>query len=595
MNVAVTSAEAVAACVPPLVGERLQRMAAEDPDKLLYTHLSFDDAAPVRLTRGEVWGRACAIAARLAARGLRGRPVLLLYGAGPDFAPAFLGALLAGAIATPAPVPQFAAQIDRLGRIVADCEPGAILSTGELHAKLLAKLPADSPLRSCAWLATDSEDLGLAFAPPAIAPSDIAMLQYTSGSTSEPKGVALTHANIAHNLDMLADAFQPEGPARIVSWLPHFHDMGLMAGILGPMACGGESILMSPQAFLTRPLRWLQAISDHRAELSGAPNFAYELCVRSADRGVHAAMDLSSWRSAFAGAEPIHMATLDAFAARFQSDGFARSALTPCYGMAEATVLVTCKPAGAPPTTYLLAREAAQRGHAEPSQDSTGLRLAGCGYPAIGTALRIVDPDQRISLPAGRIGEVWIAGPQVASGYWNRQAEDNPFGAQFREPDGGHWLRTGDLGFVTEAGELVFVDRLKDVIIVNGQNYACHDLELTAAASHALLSAAGCVAIGVAAGAKTQIAIVAELPANARERADQVASAIRSSLFTTYSLAVSTIAFVRPRKLSRTTSGKLQRRLTAQRLSDGTLQPLAQYGEPLAASSPIISGDHRPS
>jgi acyl-CoA synthetase (AMP-forming)/AMP-acid ligase II len=271
------------------------------------------------------------------------------------------------------------------------------------------------------------------------------------------------------------------------------------------------------------------------------------------------------------------MATLKAFADRFRSEGFARSALTPCYGMAEATVLVACKPAGTPPTTYLLAREAAQRGHAEPSHNLAGLMLTGCGYPAASTKLRIVDPEQRVSLPRGRIGEIWIAGPQIARGYWNRQGDENPFGTQLGESDGSSWLRTGDLGFVTEAGELVFVDRLKDLIIVNGQNYACHDLELTAAASHALLSAGSCVAVNIEAGAQTHIAIVAELPSNARGSAEQVVSSIRSSLFTTYSLAVNTIAFVRPRKLSRTTSGKLQRRLTAQRLSDGTLRPLAQY------------------
>ncbi|CAN7550366.1 fatty acyl-AMP ligase [Phenylobacterium sp. LjRoot219] len=577
-------------CAPPLVGERLRRMAAEDPGKVLYTHLSFDDKPPVRLTRDETWRRACALAAVLDARGLRQRPVLLLYAAGPAFAPAFLGTLLAGAIAAPAPVPQFAAQFDRLGRIVADCQPGAILTTGELQAKILAKLPADSPLHACTWLTTDAADCPEpAFEPAPVAPSDIALLQYTSGSTSDPKGVALSQANIAYNLDMLAEAFQPEGAARIVSWLPHFHDMGLMAGILGPMGCGGESILMSPQAFLLRPLRWLQVISDHRAQISGAPNFAYDLCARAADKGEQAALDLSCWRSAFAGAEPIRMATLEAFADRFHAQGFARSALTPCYGMAEATVLVTCKPAGAAPTTYMLAREAAQHGHAEPAQDQMGLVLTGCGYPATGTELRIVDPEQRLSLPPGRIGEVWIAGPQVARGYWNRQGDHNPFGAQLGVADGRRWLRTGDLGFLTAAGELVFVDRLKDLIIANGQNYACHDLELTAAASHALLSADGCVAVGVEVGAKTHIAVLAELPSNALESAEQVASSIRSSLFSTYSLAVGTIAFVRPRKLSRTTSGKLQRRLSARRLSDGTLQPLAQYGDPLPAISSIIA------
>ena len=579
---------AAAIGVPPLVGQRLRRMACEDPGRALYTHLSFD-REPLCVTREATWRRASALAAALGARNLRHKPVLLVYAAGPDFAPAFLGTLLAGAIAVPVPVPQFAAQFDRLGRIVADCGPGAILSTSDLHTKLLARFAPDSPLRSCPWLTTDTDFLDPMADLPPVAPSDLALLQYTSGSTSEPRGVALTHSNIAHNLDMLAEAFQASPGERIVSWLPHFHDMGLLSGILGPLGCGGEAILMSPQSFLHRPLRWLQAISDYRAQISGAPNFGYELCLRSAARGEVSGLDLGCWTSAFTGAEPIRIATLDAFADGFAAHGFTRSALTPCYGMAEATVLVTCKPAGTPPTTHRLSREAARSGSAEPANGADGLTLTGCGTPATGTQLRIVDPMQHVALPAGRIGEVWIAGPQVARGYWNRQGDHNPFGTALRgDPTGSLWLRSGDLGFVTDEGELVFVDRLKDIIIVNGENYACHDLEQTAAASHPLLTADACVAVSIAAEDRTHVAIVAELFPIALASAEQVVSAIRASLFSTYLISVHTIAFVRPRRLDRTTSGKLQRRLTAQRLSDGTLRSLACYGDPVPSIPPVV-------
>lgn len=570
---------------PALVGERLRRLALAHPGKTLFTHLAFDGKAPVRVSRQETWEQACAVAGMLAERGLRQKPVLLLYAAGPEFAPAFFGTLLAGAIAVPVPVPQFAAQYERLARIVADCDPGAILSTAELARKLQAKLPAGA---ARAWLATDAAAVAPDFEAPTVHASDLALLQYTSGSTSEPKGVALSHANLAHNLEMLAQAFQPEPGARIVSWLPHFHDMGLVTGILGPLACGGESILMSPLAFLQRPQRWLQAISDHRGQISGAPNFAYELCVR---RGEAAGLDLSCWQSAFAGAEPVRMATLDAFAERFRDAGFQRTALTPCYGMAEATLLVTCKPAGTPPATYTLAREAVQRGEALPSQAASALALTGCGLPAAGTRVRIVEPERLAALPAGRIGEIWIAGPQIARGYWNLRLDEGMFGSLPEDPGGERWLRTGDLGFLTEAGELVFVDRLKDLVIVNGQNYACHDLELTAGTSHAMLSAGNCVAVGLETGARAHLAIVAELPAGAVGGAEQVAAAIRASLFSKHSLAVQTIAFVPSRKLSRTTSGKLQRRLTAQRLADGSLRALAHYGEPLPDAFAFLSGD----
>lgn len=577
--------------VPPLVGQRLHRMATEQPDKPLYTHLGFGDAAPVCLTRAETWRRASALAAVLADRGLRQRPVLLLYEAGPEFGPAFLGTLLAGAIAAPAPVPQFAAQFERLGRIAADCRPGAILTTTALQERLQAKLAAGSELRACAWIATDAMPGEVGFAPPPVAPSDIALLQYTSGSTAEPKGVVLTQANLAHNLDMLASSFQPTIGARIVSWLPHFHDMGLVTGLLAPMTCDGESILMAPRAFLLRPRRWLEAISDYQAEISGAPNFAYDLCTRSAEKAGDAALDLRSWRSAFAGAEPIRMATLGAFAERFAADGFARNALTPCYGMAEATLMVACKPARAEPAAYLLDRDAAREGRAEPAEDpATGLLLTGCGHPAQGTRLRIVDPVTRTSLPPRRIGEIWIAGPQVARGYWNRQGEDNPFGARLDDA-GSDWLRTGDLGFLADDGELVFVDRLKDLIIIHGQNYPCHDLELTAAESHAAVAADACMALRVDEDGQPHIAILAELAPAALAGAEQVAAAIRARLFSTHALAVRTVVFVAPRRLSRTTSGKLQRRLTAQRLADRTLLPLAQYGDPLPTMPPIPARD----
>lgn len=581
--------------VPPLVGERLRRMAFERPDKPLYTHLLFGDAPPTCLTREMVWRDARALAGMLSAHGLRQQPVLLIYEAGPDFSIAFLGCLLAGVIAAPVPVPQFASHFDRLGRIMADCTPHAILSTGEMQAKLLGRLPADAPLRACLWIATDGNDPTSSIEPAPVAASDIALLQYTSGSTSEPKGVVLTQANIAHNLDMLAEAFQPRPAARIVSWLPHFHDMGLVTGILAPMTCDGDSILMSPRAFLQRPLRWLQAISDYGAEISGAPNFAYELCARWADRGERPLLDLSSWRSAFAGAEPIRMATLEAFADRFAAEGFARTSLTPCYGMAEATLLVTCKPAGALPTTYRLARQAAQHGRAEPTQDQGGLNLTGCGFPPTGTILRIVDPDTGKILPNGRIGEAWVAGPQMAGSYWTRREDHDPFGAMLDGEAAGRWMRTGDLGFVSEAGEFVFMDRLKDVLIVNGQNYACHDLELTAAASHSLLGADGIVAVSHDGDGSTHLAIIAELPSHAVDGTEQVVSSIRASLFSNYALVANTIVFVPPRKISRTTSGKLQRRLTAQRLGDGSLRSLAHYGEPLPTYLIPITGDDRSS
>ncbi|MGV3593456.1 MAG: fatty acyl-AMP ligase [Gammaproteobacteria bacterium] len=558
---------------------RLRERAERRPDSLMFTHLGFDAKPPLEVGNGALWQASCSVAAALAAQSTHQRPVLLVYAAGPDFAPAFFGTLLAGAIAVPVPVPQFPAQYERLERIAADCSPGAILTTVDLQQKLLAKLAPDSALRSCAWIATD--DLPTtAFDLPESDPQALALLQYTSGSTSEPKGVALTHANLAHNLDLLKLAFSPRDGVRIVSWLPHFHDMGLVTGIMAPLRSGGDAVLMSPLAFLQRPLRWLQAISDYGGGISGAPNFAYEQCMKAAQRGERPQLDLGSWRHAFAGAEPVRMRTLEAFADCFARDGFQREAFTPCYGMAEATLIVTCKTPETAPTVHKLARGALQAGRAEPANDADVVQLTGCGKPVGATQLRIVDPERRVEVPQGHVGEAWIAGPQVARGYWTPPADD-PFGAQLADGSEKRYLRTGDLGFIAADGEFVFVDRLKDLVIVNGQNYACHDLELSAGNGHELVSAENCVAVSSDGAHGTHLLIVAELPAQAVAEAEAVAAAMRASLFRSCGLAVQTIAFVAPRRLCRTTSGKLQRRLTAQRLYDGSLAALAQFGEPL--------------
>lgn len=571
---------------PPEIGDLLKQRAAEQPDKVLFTHLAFDGRDPRRVACGELYARACRIAATLATRGLRQRPILLLYPPGPAFAPAFFGALLARAIAVPAPCPSLEGHFQRLDGIAADCAPGAVLSTDAVLARLRDRMPAHSPLRACPWLATDGDDAAGSVASEQGPPSDIALLQYTSGSTAEPRGVMVTHGNLAHNAAMIERAFQLPPGARGVSWLPHFHDMGLIAGFVAPLSCGGESILMSPESFLRRPLRWLEAISHYRGQVCGAPNFAYDLCVRSADRNPLPALDLGSWQTAFVGAEPVRASTLQAFAARFRASGFQPAAITPCYGLAEATVLVSCAPPRGLPAFHTLSREALEAGQASPSDGPAAVTLVGCGEPAAGTTVRIVDPASGLPLGSRQVGEIWLSGPQVARGYWGR--DDDAFDASLADSPGTAFLRTGDLGFLTDEGELVFVERLKDVIVFNGQKHACHDLELTAGTSHKALSPDSCVAVSFEAGDKPHLVVIAELPRHALGQADDVAQAIRAAWFTTHGLAPRTIAFVARGKLSRTTSGKLQRRLSARRLVAGAMGVLAVNGDalPRAASSP---------
>lgn len=574
---------------PPGIGELLRQRAGEHPGKTLFTYLAFDGGPPRRVSYGELHERACRVAALLVARGLRQRPVLLLHPPGPAFAPAFFGTLLARAIAVPAPFPSLEGHFQRLDGIAADCRPGAVLATEAALARLRARLSADSPLRACPWLSTDGDEVADRFAPEPGPGSEIALLQYTSGSTAEPRGVMVTHDNLSHNAAMIERAFQLPPGARGVSWLPHFHDMGLIAGFVAPLTCGGESILMSPESFLRRPLRWLEAISQHRGQVCGAPNFAYDLCVRRADRDALPALDLGAWETAFVGAEPVRATTMAAFAERFRASGFRPSALTPCYGMAEATVLVACTPPREMPALYPLSRAALEAGQARPPDGSAVLTLVGCGVPATGTTVRIVDPESGEALASGKIGEIWVSGPQVAPGYWGRK--DDAFDATLADCPGLSFLRTGDLGFLTGEGRLVFVERLKDVIVFNGQKHACHDLELTAGTSHEALSPDRCAVVGLDADGGPRLVVIAELPRQALAQAGAAAQAIRAAWFTTHGLPAHTVAFVARGDLSRTTSGKLQRRLSAGRLLSGTMDVLVLDGDALPEAAALGSGD----
>ena len=327
----------------PTPGPLLRARAAEQPDRVIFIHLTDETVAAREIAYAELYRRASAIAARLVALDLRQRPVLLVYRPGPAFAEAFFGTLLAGAIAVPVPLPQFAAQYERLDRVAIDCEPGAVLTTSALAASLATRFDANAHVTACPWLETDMLPAAPDADLPEVPRDRVALLQYTSGSTSEPRGVVVTHDNLAQNsTTIIRDLPVPSGGPS-VSWLPHFHDMGLIAGIVTPIYRDGASVLMSALAFLQRPLRWLEAITRYRAQTSGAPNFAYALCVRAAATADLSALDLSSWTVAYVGAEPVRPSTLAAFAECFGPYGFRAEALTPCYGMAEATLLVTSK------------------------------------------------------------------------------------------------------------------------------------------------------------------------------------------------------------------------------------------------------------
>ncbi|HVR99107.1 MAG TPA: fatty acyl-AMP ligase, partial [Thermoanaerobaculia bacterium] len=445
----------------PTLIDLLRHRAAEGGRAPAYTFLADGEVEAEQLTYAELDRQARALGAALAAmgeRGLYGERALLLYPPGLEFIAAFLGCLYGGVVAVPAYPPRSQRGLPRLLSIVQDAKPSVVLTTGALLRKaeaLLGQVLGDSGV---ACIATDQlleEDAGAlasAWTPPAIDGATLAFLQYTSGSTSTPKGVMVSHGNLLHNEEMIRQAFGQSAESVILGWLPVYHDMGLIGNVLQPLYVGAPCILMSPVAFLQKPLRWLEAISRYRATTSGGPNFAYALCAQKVTEEQKAGLDLSSWRVAFNGAEPVRAETLDRFAAAFAQCGFRREAFYPCFGLAEATLFVTGGALAEPFVARPFEAAALERDEAVPAESGENRparELVGCGHAWAGQRVEIVDPSTFTACAPGRVGEVWVAGPSVAHGYWGRpDATERDFHARLAdEPEAGPFLRTGDLGF----------------------------------------------------------------------------------------------------------------------------------------------------
>jgi amino acid adenylation domain-containing protein len=547
------------------LGELLRWRAERTPDRLAYTFLVDGEEAEARLTYGELDRRARAVAARLQEMDAAGERALLLYPPGIDYIAGFFGCLYAGVVAVPVYPPRANRTLERLEAIAADARPALALAAPEL-LRAADGLVGDTPaLAAVRWMATADLPDALAdeWAPRPLDEGVPAFLQYTSGSTSTPRGVMLSHGNLLHNLGLIHAFFGHSEESRVVVWLPPYHDMGLIGGILQPFYGGYPAVLMPPVAFLQRPLRWLQAVSRHRGTTSGGPNFAYELCVQKIGPEERAGLDLGCWEIAFNGAEPVRAETMDAFAEAFAPCGFRREAFYPCYGLAESTLIVTGSRPGAGYRARRMDAEAlAAHRVADAAPGAPGARtLVGSGRGAAGQRLAIVDPETGVPCAADRVGEIWVAGPSVARGYWARPEKTaEVFGARLAGTGEGPFLRTGDLGFLADDGELFVTGRIKDLVIIRGRNHYPHDLEAAAGGSHPALQPGKGAAFALDDGGEERLVVLHEVRRQAMRAAlDDVPGAVRRALALEHGVRVHAVGLLPPGAIPRTSSGKTQR------------------------------------
>jgi len=490
-----------------------------------------------------------------------GARAVLLYPQSLDFVVAFMACLRAGVVAVPLSLPINRQDQARLLAVIEDCSPDAIFTLGSIgrlpECQMLAQLRPQLP-----WLFTDEVfgevDENILRLMPTHVPNDVAFLQYTSGSTGLPKGVIVSHENIVSNQRMISRAFGTDHRDIGLTWLPLYHDMGLIGFVMQSIYSGALTYMMSPLEFLQRPQIWLEAISRYRVTVSGGPNFAYELCLKRVPDDVLAGLDLSSWRVAPNGAEPVRKSTLKAFANRFAAAGFDERTHFPCYGLAEATLFVSGGPAY---ETFRSMRidPVHLEGH-RAVQSEQGSSVVSSGQIAEELDVRIVDVDTLLPCQPGGVGEIWVAGPSIAKGYWKKdQATVDTFQARLRGEDG-VYMRTGDLGFISPEGELIITGRLKDLIIIGGKNYYPQDLEAVAERAHPSLRM-GSSAAFLAGDGDEGIVMVVELRKDAFPCADLdgIKAAVRREISRQAAVRVAAIAVVAPGKVLKTTSGKIRR------------------------------------
>lgn len=563
----------------------LSYRAQNQSEKTAYIFLQNGETETNRLTYQELDRQARAIAAYLHDLGVKGERALLLYPPGLEFITAFFGCLYASVVAVPAYPPRRNQKLSRLQAIVSNADVKVVLTTASLLTNIEALFANEQDLTNLHCIATDNlaSKFELDWEPPEISRETLAFLQYTSGSTGTPKGVMISHSNLLHNSACIKQSFELTPDSVSVTWLPSFHDMGLIDGIIQPLYTGFLGVLMTPVYFLEKPIRWLQAISYYQATHCGGPNFAYELCTRKITPEQLENLDLSSWSSAYSGAEPVRRETMEQFAAKFAPCGFRAKFFYSCYGLAENTLMVSGGAIKDEPIYCTVKADALEQNLVvEASEDNQRVRhLVGCGRSQLWTEVVIVDPESLTRCPPNRVGEIWVSGPSVAQGYWNRPEQtEETFGAYLADTKEGPFLRTGDLGFLRD-GELFVTGRIKDVVIIRGQNHYPQDIELTIEKSHSALSPGCGAAFAVDLNGQERLVIVQEVKRSYLKKLDgrEVLGNIRQAVTSEHSLHISAVVLIKPASIPKTSSGKIKRHACRLGFLDGSLDVVYDWCE----------------
>lgn len=555
------------------IPELLKRRAEQQPHDLAYTFLDYDlDPAGYaeKVTWSDLYERVQAVAGQLLLCGSPGDRAAILAPQGMDYIVAFFGAIHAGFIAVPLPVPAHGALDERVVGVLRDCAPTVLLTTSAVVGDVVPYASSQSGGSALEVIEVDAIDpFGAPVPVAASTESATAYLQYTSGSTRQPAGVVLTHKNVIRNLDQImsdyADHLDGKAPAdtTMVSWLPFYHDMGLVMGVLAPLVVNRHGVLMSPMAFLAKPARWIQQLALNPAAFSAAPNFGFELSVRRTSDADLEGLDLSGLLGIISGAERVHPGTINRFTERFAGAGLPSSTVRSSYGLAEATVYVVASPGERPPSEVRFDSEKLARGHAELCA-AGGSELVGCGRPR-SCDVRIVNPDTLRELAADEVGEIWVHGDQVAAGYWrNPELTARTFGGRLADPSpgtpAGPWLRTGDLGVMFD-DELFIVGRIKDLLIVDGRNHYPDDIEVTIGE----ITAGRVAAVSIPDDTTEKLVVISEIrypsgsPEESADKVREIKRRVAAAVKSVHGVRVSDLVLVGQGSLPITTSGKVRR------------------------------------